>query len=92
MKKVEVFINRVHKGSPYNVSHVIPELEVDDLDKVIFMKDVLTPIAETYGKKLIVQICPFGESFLYEYEIEKTKAKYNTQELLNSTIQLVENH
>ncbi len=77
MKTYEIIISRVHKGSPYNCSFVIPELQTDmPIDEVINHPEVNEAINRTFGKKLRVEIWElFTQSIaLVGYEVEKTKA------------------
>lgn len=77
MKTYEVIISRVHKGSPYNCSAVIPELQTDiPIDEVINHPEVDEAINRTFGRKLRVEIWElFAQSTAFvQYEVEKLKA------------------
>lgn len=76
MRTYEVIISRVHKGSPYNCSCVIPELQTDmPIDEVINHPEVNEAINRTFGKKLRVEIWElFAQSTAFvQYEVEKLK-------------------
>lgn len=74
--KVEIFINRIHKSSPYNCANYFTTIVKDatTVDEIFNSATVQEKIKETFGKKLIVQICPLSGSSYSNYFIEKTKA------------------
>jgi len=71
----EVHVCRIHKGSPYNLSAVIPEIRNENRDDVINTPDVQNLINKTYGKKLIVQVhTEKSDGYYLQYEVEKPRA------------------
>lgn len=75
--KYEIQISRLHKGSPFNCSEVIPELQSDlSIDEVIDLPEVSRAIDKTFGRNLrvfISEVFPFTGKFI-EYEVTKPKA------------------
>jgi hypothetical protein len=67
-------IIRLHKQSKYNCVGCIPEIQCSNDDDVINMPEVQTLINKSYGKNLIVNICPFFDTYLLTYEVSKPKA------------------
>ncbi len=70
----EIFLNRIHKSSPYNCSGYIGEIEGKNELEILNNKEVQELINKTYGKKFILQICPKNETHFFQFEIEKPKA------------------
>ncbi|MGV0854636.1 hypothetical protein ACTS95_08030 [Empedobacter brevis] len=72
----EIQISRIHKGSPYNVSTVIPRLKsTKTIESIIDLPEVDELINKTYGKHLIVHIHGENPSSHYmQYEVTKSKA------------------
>lgn len=75
MKTYEVFLNRIHKSSPYNCSGYIQEIKGENEDVISEHPEVKKLINETYGKKFILQVCPKNETHFFQYEITKSKAQ-----------------
>lgn len=72
-----VHICRVHKGSPFIVSHVIPSIKVDKPELLILRDEVQDAIRSTFGKSLVVQIYAEKSENYLEYRVFKNKSKIN---------------
>jgi len=75
--KHQVEIIRIHKGSPYNCSHYIPEIIHHNKHEVINIPEVQNAINKTFGRKLIVNVSTDNDTTYLQYEIEKPKAIIN---------------
>ncbi len=74
MSKFEITLNRIHKGSPFNCSGYLPEVECNDIDNVYYLPEVQEMINKTFGKKFVLQVQEFGKTSFIQYEISKPKA------------------
>ena len=74
MKTFEIEIIRIHKGSPYNCSGYIPEINAVDEDAAFNHPNVQSLIKSIYGKSLKVWIKPITETHYFEWLVTKDKA------------------
>ncbi|AMA48090.1 hypothetical protein [Flavobacterium covae] len=73
----DVQIRRVHKRSPFNVKHYIPDVAGTNEKQIFESAKIQNLINETFGNKLIVSIIPIGIGGQTDFIVTKNKARCN---------------